>query len=235
MIMKYVSFLFLIFMTSTTFSQTSLIESSRYIKVSGSAEIEITPNKIIIAAYLSERMEGKQKVNLSLIEKQFNDIIIQLGISKDKISLNSAKGQYTQIKKRKSDILASKVLFIEFNDVVLANNFLDALKDADIANDIRKKTHTDLARFRKETKIEAIKAAKVKAEYLTGAAGGKVGKILRIIEPSEDGFPTIMTASQSYRSSNTLNVSLYSEEATSDKFSSIKMRYEMDVIYEIID
>jgi len=234
-IMKYTLLLLFVFTTSVCLSQTSLIESSRYIKVSGSAEIEITPNKIIIAAYLSERMEGKKKVNLSLIEKQFNEIVQRLGISKENISLDNAVGQYTRVRRRQSDVLASKVFLIEFNDVVLANNFLDALKDIDIANDIRKKTHTELARFRKETKIEAIKAAKAKAKYLTSAAGGKVGKILRIIEPNEGGLGPIVATSQSYRSSNTFNYSAIPEEATSDKFSPIKMRYEMDVIYEIID
>ncbi|WP_299685382.1 SIMPL domain-containing protein [uncultured Dokdonia sp.] len=234
--MKYVSLLFLIFVTSAIFSQTSLIESSRYIEVSGSAEIEITPNKILIAAYLSERMEGKKKVDLSLIEKQFDDIVQRLGISKENISLDNAIGQYTRVRRRRSDVLASKVFLIEFSDVVLANNFLDALKDVDIANDIRKKTHTELARYRKETKIEAVKAAKAKAIYLTDAAGAKIGKVLRIVESNDTGFPVAIPTSQSYRrSSNVFNVSSLSEETTSDKFSAIKLRYEMDVIYEIID
>lgn len=235
MIMKYASFLFLIFMTSITLAQTSLIDNSRYIEVSGRAEMEITPNKIIIAAYLSERMEGKKKVNLSLIEEQFNEIVQRLGISKEKISLDNATGQYTRVRRRQSDVLASKTLFIEFNDVVLANSFLDALKDVDIANNVRKKTHTDLARFRKETKIEAIKAARAKALYLADAAGGKIGKILRIVEPNENGLSSVMPVSQSYMASNSFNFSAISEEATTEKFSPIKMRYEMEVIYEIVD
>lgn len=233
--MKYIPFLFLILTTSVSLSQTSLIENSRYIKISGSAEIEITPNKIIIAAYLSERMEGKKKVNLSLIEQQFNEIVQRLGIAKEKISLDNATGQYTRVRRRQSDVLASKTLLIEFNDVILANSFLDALKDVDIANNVRKKTHTDLARFRKETKIEAIKAAKAKVLYLTDAAGGKIGKILRIVEPNDGDLGPVMAVSQSYRTSNSFNFSAVSEETTSEKFSAIKMRYEMDVIYEIID
>ncbi len=234
--MKYPLLVFLILITSLSFSQTSLIDNSRYIKISGSAEIEITPNKIIIAAYLSERIERKEKINLSLIEKQFNDIVQQLGIAKDKISLDKAEGRYAQIKKRRSDILASKVMLIEFSDVVLANDFLDALKDADIANDIRKKTHTDLPRFRKETKIEAVKAAKAKAEYLIKAAGANIGKVLRVIESDDRGLYGVAITSQSALTSNSYgsNSSQFSAPS-SQQFSPIKMRYEMDVIYEIID
>ena len=231
--MKYLAILFFVLTTSVCFSQVSLIDGSRYVKVSGSAEIEITPNKIIIAAYLSERIQGKEKINLSTIEEKFNTIIAQLGIDNEKIVLDNAKGQFTRIRRRKSDVLASKTVLVEFNEAILANDFLDALKDVDIANSIRKKTHTELARFRKETKIEAVKAAKAKAVYLTEAAGGKVGKILRIVEPNELG--PVEHVSQSYRSSNVLNFSAPVDSAPSDKFSAIKLRYEMDVIYEIID
>jgi uncharacterized protein YggE len=234
--MKYPLLVFLILITSLSFSQASLIDNSRYIKVSGSAEIEITPNKIIIAAYLSERIERKEKINLSLIEKRFNDIIQQLGIAKDKISLDKAEGRYTQIKKRRSDILASKVMLIEFGDVVLANDFLDALKDADIANDIRKKTHTDLPRFRKETKIEAVKAAKAKAEYLIKAAGANVGRVLRVIESDERSFGGAITSQSNIRSNNYgSNSGQLSTTTSNQQFSPIKMRYVMDVIYEIVD
>lgn len=125
-------------------------------------------------------------------------------------------------------------MLVEFNDVALANDFLDALKDADIANNIRKKTHTDLPRFRKETKIEAVKAARDKAEYLTKAAGANIGKILRIIE-SDDNDYGILVTSQSIRSSNYGSNTLDLLTVTDEKFSPIKMRYEMDVIYEIID
>ena len=233
--MKYPLLVFLILITSLSFSQASLIDNSRYIKVSGSAEIEITPNKIIIAAYLSERIERKEKINLSLIEKKFNDIIQQLGIAKDKISLDKAEGRYAQIKKRRSDILASKVMLIEFSDVVLANDFLDALKDADIANDIRKKTHTDLPRFRKETKIEAVKAAKAKAEYLIKAAGANIGRVLRVIETDKGLYGSAITSQSSLRSNSISSFSGVSAAPSNQQFSPIKMRYEMDVIYEIID
>lgn len=234
--MKYVLCLFLILVTSISFSQVSLIENSRYIEVSGSAEIEITPNKIIIAAYLSERIERKEKVNLATIENKFNAIIQQLGIDKSRISLENATGRFTQIKRRRSDILASKVILVEFNDAGLANDFLDALKDVDIANNVKKKTHTDLPKFRKETKIEAVKAARAKAEYLIEAAGAKIGKILRIIESDDDDYGVLVT-SQSVRRSNygSNTISGFENLATSEKFSPIKLRYEMDVIYEIID
>jgi len=235
--MKYTILLFALFLTiSLSFAQTSLIDNSRYIKVSGSAKIEITPNKIIIAAYLKERIERKEKVDLSRIEKQFNEIIQQLGIAKEKISFDKAEGRYTQIRRRQSDVLASKVILVEFSDGTLANDFLDALKDADIANDIRKKTHTELPRFRKETKIEALKAVRGKAEYLIEAADANIGKVLRVTESDDSGLRGINYTSRSARTSNiSSNSGMFSTESVGQWFSPIKIRYVMDVIYEIVD
>lgn len=234
MITRIFTLLIIFSFSKLAFAQNNLIDSTRYIEVSGSAEIEITPNKIIIAAYLAERIERKEKIHLSVIESKFNTIVKSLGIDPNKVLLDNASGNYTQIKKRQSDILATKIMFIEFNDIDLANRFLDALKDADIANNIRKKTHTDLPRFRKETKIEAVKAAKEKAAYLIEAAGAKIGKVLRVVEPNENNYGTLLT-SQSYNRSNKGSNSFTSDDSIGGAFSPIKMRYEMNVIYEIID
>ena len=48
--------------------------------------------------------------------------------------------------------------------------------------------HKDLPMYRKQGKIEALKAAREKASYLVEAMGQQLGEVIRIIEPADNNI-----------------------------------------------
>ena len=86
----------------------------------------------------------------------------------------------------------------------------------------------DQATYRKLGKIEALKAAKVKATYLVDCMGKQLGDILRIIEPEEQGNH-FMPAQASF--SNAAFASPGDPNSTA--LRKIKYKYEMKARFEI--
>ena len=83
----------------------------------------------------------------------------------------------------------------------------------------------DMQVYRQQSKIEALKAAKKKAEYLVEALGKRLGDVIRIVEPQESaGYPRYFAAQS--------NVSSSQAEAY-DAFRTIKLNYSMLVRFEI--
>ena len=58
----------------------------------------------------------------------------------------------------------------------------------------------DMQVYRQQSKIEALKAAKKKAEYLVEALGKRLGDVIRIVEPQESAGYSRYFAAQSQRS-----------------------------------
>ena len=48
--------------------------------------------------------------------------------------------------------------------------------------------HKDLLMYRKQGKIEALKAAREKASYLVEAMGQELGEVIRIVEPVDNNI-----------------------------------------------
>lgn len=83
----------------------------------------------------------------------------------------------------------------------------------------------DMQVYRQQSKIEALKAAKKKAEYLVEALGKRLGDVIRIVEPQESvGYPRYFAAQSNVSSS---------QAETYDAFRTIKLNYSMLVRFEI--
>ena len=83
----------------------------------------------------------------------------------------------------------------------------------------------DMQVYRQQGKIEALKAAQKKAEYLVEALGKRLGDVIRIVAPQESAGYSRYFAAQS-------NVSSSQAEAY-DAFRTIKLNYSMLVRLEI--
>ena len=85
--------------------------------------------------------------------------------------------------------------------------------------------HKDLPNYRKQGKIEALKAAREKASYLVEAMGQKLGEVIRIVEPASSYVsPYSLYQAQS-------NVSMGT--AATEQYRVIKLRYEMTARFAI--
>lgn len=158
----------------------------RYIEVTGSAESDIDPNIIVISVQLREFDENKEKVTLDKIEAEFNVALTKSKIPKEKVTLSDLSSNAYKPRRKDRDFYSKKTFEITFSKSEDVLKFLDNLADVKIDNlYVSKLSHTEIQKFRLETKITALKAAETKAEALLSSVGSKKGKVILIQENPE--------------------------------------------------
>lgn len=236
--MKQANYIFLLaavvcLLTITSFAQTNT--EKRVIEVTGSAETLITPNEFTFKVTLLERMENKQKLTIEMQEANLKRELANIGVDVAKDLTIFDLNSFYIARKKVKDTLGSKDYRLKLRDLEKIERLQEIADRLNIANlDLIESTHSDLASFRKETKMEAIKAAKAKAEYMTGAIGERVGKAVFIQEIDEEVPRTISRGVLNYTSNVTSNtLSVDSQNSTTLTFSKIKLRYAVLARFEI--
>ena len=97
---------------------------------------------------------------------------------------------------------------------------------------IAKVSHSKLTEFKKQLKIQAVKSAKEKANYLAEAIGEKVGEAIIINDPNEIGnYPRPVYANAMLKQGNF-------EGAPADEpnidFKKIKVQFEVNVSFALL-
>jgi len=223
------------FLTVTAFAQTTT--EKRIIEVTGSAETLIMPNEFTFKITLVERVEKKDKLTIESQEENLKNELVKLGVDVAKdLTIFDLNSFYISRKKTR-DTLGSKDFRLKINDLAKIEKLQEIADRLNIATlDLIESTHSDLTRFRKETKMEAIRAAKAKAEYLLGAIGEKVGKPVFVKEIEEEipSFRLTNVNSNSTMSySRVTTDSNDSQSSTTLTFSKIKLRFEILTKFEI--
>ena len=191
----------------------------RYVEVTGSSEIEVVPDEIHflvqIKEYWQEEYTGKSKkeedfhtkVPLAMIEKDLRKSLRKIGIT-------------DYWRQRGKEFLIGKQLDIRLTDFEQINSIIRSVNTWGIESmRIGELKHKDLPMYRKQGKIEALKAAREKASYLVEAMGQQLGEVIRIIEPADNNISRYLPfEAQS-------NVSMGA--AATEQYRVIKLRYEM--------
>jgi len=222
------------------YGQGEISSNLPYIEVTGSADIEIEPDEIRLTVILGENKnkEGVKSLPLSEAEKIFSDILDKTGIPKEKVILkNAGSGSYWYsywYYDRDEDIRLRKEYDIILHNQAELEKLLSLLpgpQQGFIYVNISELKNKNIAEYRKQTKIEAIKAAKAKAEYLLESVGSSVGKLIQVIELDEDDYGWYRPASHSNVISQTsMNASGDNDNSGMKK---IKLRYRMKARFEI--
>ena len=211
--------------------------NSRYIEVTGSSETEIIPDEIhfmiTIKEYWQEEFEKKSKpedyqtkVPVNEIEHNLMSALKQAGIAPSDIQTKEV-GDYWR--ERGKDFLISKTFDIKLQNPDQINRIIQTVNTKGIQSmNIGELKNKDLQEYRKQGKIEALKAARQKADYLVAAMGQKLGNGLRIVEPEERSFSYFQP--QSAMS----NVAIPSYDSNPENFRTIKLRYQMTARFEIL-
>lgn len=221
---------------SVTFAQT--VAEKRIIEVTGSAETLIMPNEFTFKITLVERIEKKDKLTIESQEESLKAELVKLGVDVAKdLTIFDLNSVFISRKKTR-DTLGSKDFRLKIKDLAKIEKLQEIADRLNIANlDLIESTHSDLTTFRKETKMEAIRAAKAKAEYLLGAIGEKVGKPVYIQEIPDENMPRPISSGvlNSNISSNgrILGLTEDSQDSTTLTFSKIKLRYAVLARFEI--
>ena len=211
-------------------------QESKYIEVTGSAEMLIEPDEFIfiigIEEYWKEEFEKKKefkdyknKVKITEIEGQLINDLNSLGIKTEDIKSTEVGNNWRY---RGKEFLISKKLEISLTDFKLINGIVSKLDRKGIdymrLGELRNKKLTE---YRKEVKKKALLAAKEKAKYLLETIGKKLGDVISITELDSENYfwrPTSLA-------SNTMMNSSENPEAENDK--KIKLRFEIKTKFEI--
>ena len=238
--MKKVIFLtclcFSFFITNSQPAANNLFPKT--ITVTGSAEMEIIPDQIYVNVILREyKRKGEDKKELEVIKSDFLKACKTAGIADSAISILSYTGynSYFWLRKRKKDpdLLASITYQVKFSSSKEMDDLVDNLDDeATQSFDISKTSHSRMTDFRRQLKIQAVKAAKDKATYLTEAIGEKISTAIMVKEPEE---PTIIPAKETkYRVENVVGRTMgVNDDVTEINFKKIKLRYEVNVVFAL--
>lgn len=232
---KLVYALFICF-SQLIFSQQN---DQRFIEVVGSAEMDVEPDEIIFEIGLEEYWEeeyeaGKHvddyitKVPLKDIEEELLFQLAKLGVKKSQIRIKEV-GKYWRYSGKNFD--KSKLFEITSYNIEKINEILLNVSVKGV-NSMRivKFKNKDLLTFRKQVKIEAMKASKQKATYLLESVGEEVGHVISVVENDEQGRDP-------FRSMANITSNARLESADSDmgidEVNKIHIKYNFTVRYAI--
>ena len=211
------------------------------ITVNGSAEREIIPDEIYVNIELKEyQKKGENKKDIETIKKFFLEASKSVGIADSAISIVSFTGDNPYFwKKRKKDpnLFTGIIYRVKFKSSELMDKLVEKLDDEATQSFLIVSTsHSKITEYRRQLKIEAVKAAKEKGIYLTEAVGERLGEAITIKEPGEF-FPRMYKENLMSNTFISYGVTdrppSIDEKAQEVDFKKMKLRFEVDVVFAL--
>lgn len=226
--MKLRHFLLIGLLTAGSFINAQEIKKNA-IEVTGVAEMEVEPDEIIFSIVI----KADNKNQLADNEKLLFETLKNNGVKNEDIKFKSMyqnvyskTGKFTKSFQFKASAKTNiSKLFEELNQKWVSN-----LNIAEIKN-------TKIADFKKAVKINALKAAKEKADYLLESISKKTGTPLEIVEIEDYTSDTVMPVA--YRQKGAMaNIQLEAADTgvdySLDNIENIKLKYSIKTRYEIL-
>jgi uncharacterized protein YggE len=206
----------------------------RMIEVTGSAETMVTPNEFSFKITLVERIEKKDKITIEEQEIALRKGLEKLGIDVQKdLTIFDLASTYIS-RKRLKDTLAAKDYRLKLNDIEKIGKLQDLADELNVSRlELLESTHSELMRFRKETKMDAMRAAKMKAAYMLDAIGEKLGQAVFVQEVPEEGDGLRIAGGVLSNGRSNIMENDGADAATSLNFTKIRLRYEVLARFEI--
>jgi len=187
--MKYLSVIAFTFLSLAVFAQAN--NEVRFIEVKGSAEMEVEPNEMVLSITIQEYFEEEfqknkepgdyeTKVPLAKIEDGLIKSLRKAGIKKSDVRVPGMGNYWHQQGK---EFLFSKTLEVKISDLSKVNLLTSLLDAKGIRSfNVGQMSHSDVEKFRKQIKTDALKNARKKATYLVESLGEELGEVLSITE-----------------------------------------------------
>lgn len=219
-----------------TFSQAQQTDNRppvKKIEVTGSAEIEITPDEIYLDISLREFKNKTTKVDMNTLELQLQKAVKEAGIPSGDLTIANVFGtnydQWWTKKKKDPDFMARKQYRLKLSNLDKVNSILGGVDDEGIESvNISSYTHSKMEDYRKQVKTKALQAAKAKATYMLEAIGDNIGGVLEVQEINTDSYADVQPVAFS-------NARLMAADAVADPaaFKKIKVRAEVRAVFFI--
>lgn len=180
----------------TVFSQNgekNFIDQN-YIEVIGKAEMDIVPDLIYLKIILGDK-DNKDKLSLDEIEKLMISNLTELGIDINKdLSVKDFASNFKSFWIGKADIVLTKEYQLIVHDTKTMQKVYFEFQKLGISNvSIEKLDNSKIVQFRKDVKMDAIKAAKEKAEFLTSSINQSIGRAIFIQELDNQYLSNVMS------------------------------------------
>jgi uncharacterized protein YggE len=210
-------------------------ENDRIIEVNGRAEVEIEPDEITfiigIEEYWKEEFEKKKdfedyktKVPLAEIEDALIKNLRNAGIEKEDVKVKSM-GNYWRY--RGKEFLYSKQFEIKVTDLSKINKLTQTLDSKGIKYmNIGELNHSKMDEFKKQVKIDALKDARDKAQYLVESIGSELGEVVTISEMSDSYIRPMYSGAMMMKSAEMATESI-------DEVRNIKLEYQVRATFRI--
>lgn len=225
-------------LTARAFSQETVKQKT--INVSGTARMEVVPDEIYVQVELREYdKKGGGKVGIDAIKNDFLKAALGIGINESDISVQGYQGWdgnfwlYRKNKKKNPDLKASITYQVKLATTKKMDELVQKLDDEATQNFfISRVSHSKLQEFKKELKIQAVKAAKDKANYLAEAINEKAGEAITINEPNEIGsFPQPVYANRMMKAE--AGFAADNQQLPDIDFKKIKLQFEVNVTFAL--
>lgn len=211
-------------------SQKNFIDQN-YIEVKGVAELELVPNEIYLNIFLDEK-DTKNKESIEQLEQKMFAALKKAGVDLEKqLSVSDFSSNLKNHLLKSSNVHKSKKFeLVVYDSQTLAKVFV-LLEEIKISNvSVLRVDHSEIQKFKKQVKINAIKAGKEKAEALTEAIGQKIGKAIYINENSSHYRNDIANTTFQIRGAS----SLAKMKIPALDFQEIKLKYSVHLRFELL-
>lgn len=222
------------------FAQTPVNPFPKTITVNGSAEMEIIPDEIYVQVDLKEYdKKGQGKVNIETIKRNFLNNLKAIGIPDSLVSIAAYDGfggnPWLRKKNKKNELFASISYQVKIKTSKQLDDLVDKLDDEATTNFyIQRTSHSKLAEYRKQLKIQAVKAAKEKGQYLSEAIDENIGVAVTINEPIEYYQPYYNTMrSNVMMKEQAMAGDMASADGNPIDFRKMKMKYDVTVVFAL--
>lgn len=230
----------LILLTTTSgFAQMQINPYPKTITVTGSAEMEIIPDEIYVQVDLKEfEKKGQGKIDIETIKHNLLNNIKAIGIPDSLVSIAGYDGfggnPWLRKKNKKNELYASISYQVKIKTSTQLDDLVVKLDDEATTNFyIQRTSHSKLGEYRKQLKIQAIKTAKEKAQYLTEAINEKAGEAVTINEPTEYYQPYYnVMRSNVMMKEQVMNQDVAANDNPVD-FRKMKLRYDVTVVFAV--
>ena len=233
--MNRVLILFAFILLGTTLkAQTERNPYPKTISVTGSAEMEIVPDEIFVQVDLKEyEKKGQAKMPIDKIKQDFLNKVRSIGIPDSAITVLTYEGNGTEYWEKKKKVNQELLASVSYQIKLKTSDQVDALVKVldDNATEnfaIIKTTHSKIIELRKQLKIQAIKAAKDKANYLAEAINEKIGTAVSINESSDY---SVTPYENVFANGRIVDTTGFEEQTVA--FRKIKLKFDIHTSFEL--
>jgi len=175
------SMLFL-FVSGMVSAQDKNFIDQNYIEVTGTAKIELVPDEIYVKVVISEK-DDKTKQSLEDLERKMIKKLEDIGIDiKEDLSVIDFTSNLGKVFLGKEVFTSKEYQVRASTGKTVAEIYMELEKMGISDISISQLDHSEIEKYRREVKIDAVKAAKEKAAQMAEAIDQTVGKAIYIQE-----------------------------------------------------